>query len=205
MVLYINIGGDIGDIAPIYNAKTWRSSERSHCSGLVRLLPDGSDIYISQVCSLPGTSSFSPPQATWTALNGMLRTFKLYDFPFRLDGSSEERVPAIRSSFSSYPGSIFSGDDFYVLSSGMVVQETTIGFDNPELNKFIQPTAVLEWLRNVIANRLASSGAEWTGIYSQFNSGTYNNQNMVWAEGCSSNLMLFRSWTTSSSLLENHS
>ena len=109
----------------------------------------------------------------------MLRTFKLYDFPFRLTGFSEERVPAIRSSFSSYPGSIFSGDDFYVLSSGMAVQETTIGFDNPELNQYILPTSVLEWLRNVVANRLANNGSQWTEIYSQFNSGTYNNQNMV--------------------------
>ena len=69
-------------------------------------------------------------QVTWSDFNSMLRAYKLYDFPFTLDGTSQDRVPAVRSSFSSYPGSIFSGDDFYVLSSGLVVQETTIGWNN---------------------------------------------------------------------------
>ena len=126
----------------------------------------------------------------------MLRVFKLYDLPYTLDGTSKQQVPAVRSSFSSYPGSLFSGDDFYVLSSGLVVQETTIGtsdeslhirlthayflgYSNPELNQFIQPTSVLEWMRNILANRLSASGTQWTEIYSQYNSGTYNNQNMV--------------------------
>ena len=57
----------------------------------------------------------------------MLRVHKLYDFPFTLDGTSKQQVPAVRSSFSSYPATLFSLDDFYVLSSGLVVQETTIG------------------------------------------------------------------------------
>ena len=35
---------------------------------------------------------------------------------------------------------------------------------------------MLEWLRNVIANRLAVTGQDWTEIFSQYNSGTYNNQ-----------------------------
>ena len=38
------------------------------------------------------------------------------------------------------------------------------------------PTTVLEWLRNVIANRLAVTGQDWTEIFAQYNSGTYNNQ-----------------------------
>lgn len=38
---------------------------------------------------------------------------------------------------------------------------------------------VFEWLRNMVANRLATSAAEWTTIFSQHNSGTYNNQWMV--------------------------
>ncbi len=49
MILFINLGGDMGDIAPIYNAPTWQASKRTHCSGLVRLVPDGSDIYVAQV------------------------------------------------------------------------------------------------------------------------------------------------------------
>jgi hypothetical protein len=53
------------------------------------------------------------------------------------------------------------------------------GYSNPALNQYIVPTTVLEWTRNILANRLANNGSQWTEIYSQFNSGTYNNQNMV--------------------------
>ena len=45
-----------------------------------------------------------------------------------------------------------------------------------DLNQYIVPTSVFEWLRNVVANRLASNGQNWTEIFSQYNSGTYNNQ-----------------------------
>jgi hypothetical protein len=34
-------------------------------------------------------------------------------------------------------------------------------------------------MRNVVANRLSRSAVQWTQIYTQYNSGTYNNQNMV--------------------------
>ena len=59
----------------------------------------------------------------------------------------------------------------------------TAGYSNPALNQYIVPTTVLEWTRNILANRLANNGSQWTEIYSQFNSGTYNNQNMVRACG----------------------
>ena len=65
------------------------------------------------------------------------------------------------------------GDDFYVLSTGLVVQETTIGNSDPELNlRFLSPMTLLEWQRNIIANRLATAGSEWCGIYAKYNSGT---------------------------------
>ena len=51
-----------------------------------------------------------------------------------------------------------SGDDFYVTSAGLVVQETTIGNSNPDLaTTFVSPLTLMEWLRNMLANRMAKS------------------------------------------------
>lgn len=157
-----------------------------HCSALVRLLPDGSDVYFSQV--------------TWSGFEDMTRTYKLYSLPYTLAGvkpgqrsattrssipalhglQSSSTVPAVRMGFSSEPGSLFSGDDFYTMSSGLAMLETTIGNSNATLYQlYVKPTTVLEWARNVVANRLAVDGASWAQIYSAFNSGTYNNENII--------------------------
>jgi len=168
MLLFINLSGDMEDLANVFGVDNPLADiffRKGHCSALLRLLPHNSDVYIAQ--------------ATWSSLNSMLRVYKMYDFPYTLDGTSNERVPAQRSSFSSYPGSLFSGDDFYVLSSGLVVQETTIGYSNQDLNQYIVPQSVLEWTRNILANRISANGTQWTQVYSQQNSGTYNNQNMI--------------------------
>ncbi len=133
--------------------------------------------------------------------------------------SGKDLLPGGTQAFSSYPGSIFSGDDFYILSSGLVrtlctwhewknklqrlnvvvilllvtnwvtlhgvscsysisclqvTLETTIGNSNPALWKFVQPTgSVMEWLRNIVANRLAATGKDWAKIFSKYNSGTW--------------------------------
>ena len=47
-----------------------------------------------------------------------------YDFPFRTSPGSSRVVAGRRISFSSYPGVPYSGDDYYAISSGLVVQET---------------------------------------------------------------------------------
>jgi len=94
--------------------------------------------------------------------------------------ADDHPVPAQHMSFSAYPGCMFSGDDFYLLSSGLVVQETTIGIYNDTVYRTeIKPTTVPEWIRNMVANRIAKSGLEWSNFFAQYNSGTYNNQFMV--------------------------
>nr|XP_002119470.4 LOW QUALITY PROTEIN: putative phospholipase B-like 2 [Ciona intestinalis] len=90
-----------------------------------------------------------------------------------------ELIPGHTSSFSSNPGSIFSGDDFYILSSGLTTIETTIGNNNPLLWNNVTPQSVLEWMRNLVANQLARHGEEWAATFKRFNSGTYNNQWMI--------------------------
>lgn len=50
--------------------------------------------------------------------------------------------------------------------------ETSIENLNPDLWKFITPKCVLENVRVVVANRLATSGKEWTDCFKEDNSGT---------------------------------
>lgn len=61
----------------------------------------------------------------------------------------------------------------------MVVIETTIGNNNPELFKNILPISVPEWMRIVVANRLSNNGDDWMNRFFLFNDGTYSNQWMV--------------------------
>jgi hypothetical protein len=71
----------------------------------------------------------------------MLRIYKRYDLPLYLDGTTTSSIiPGRTVTFSSYPASLFSGDDFYQLSSGLVVLETTLGNNNQSLfNQFLKP------------------------------------------------------------------
>jgi len=74
---------------------------------------------------------------------------------------------------------LLSIDDFYLLSSGLVVTETTNNIFNESLYVHVTTETVLSWIRTIVANRMATSGSEWTQIFAKYNSGTYNNQWMV--------------------------
>ncbi|XP_049661502.1 putative phospholipase B-like 2 [Accipiter gentilis] len=165
--LLLQLGGDLEDLESALN----RSSPRrvlgsGSCSALLKLLPDHRDLLVAH--------------DTWTSYQSMLRIIKKYTLPFRASAGGNSQIPGSIQVFSSYPGTIFSGDDFYILSSGLVALETTIGNNNPDRWKYLDPRgSVLEWLRNIVANRLARSGPEWAAVFRRFNSGTYNNQWMV--------------------------
>jgi hypothetical protein len=81
--------------------------------------------------------------------------------------------------FSSYPGTIVSVDDWYQTSAGLVVTETTIENNNNSLYDLVVPQTVLYWTRNMVANRMSSSGSQWASTFLEHNSGTYNNEWMV--------------------------
>uniref|UniRef100_A0A8C5LVM0 Phospholipase B-like n=1 Tax=Leptobrachium leishanense TaxID=445787 RepID=A0A8C5LVM0_9ANUR len=165
--LLFQLGGDLEDLESAFNKSDVVSKLGSgSCSALIKLLPGNKDLLVSH--------------DTWNTYQSMLRILKKYTLPFRSSPSGGPTVPGSIQSFSSYPGTIFSGDDFYLLSSGLVTLETTIGNSNPLLWKHIKPEgSVLEWLRNLVSNRLATGGQEWVDIFKKFNSGTYNNQWMI--------------------------
>lgn len=51
--------------------------------------------------------------------------------------------------------------------------ETTNGMYNNSLYRNLKPECVMEGLRTMAANRLASNGKEWVETFSMYNSGTY--------------------------------
>ncbi|XP_072929615.1 putative phospholipase B-like 2 isoform X3 [Epargyreus clarus] len=165
-IIWINMLGDLDDLAmavsmPPEVPDGLLFGER--CSGLVKLLPDLSNLYTSQV--------------TWNSYQSMLRFQKMYVLNYKVSLQSNEMIPGRKMSFTSYPAFVQSTDDFYIISSGLVAAETTIGNSNRTLYQFIKPQGqILEYARAMVANRLARSGQEWVEIFRKHNSGTYNNQ-----------------------------
>ena len=113
-MLFFQLGCDFGDIFEALNISVGlktsmdpfeRMIHDSHCSSLVKLTDQG-ELFSSHV--------------TWTTYSNMLRSYKLYSFPF-----NAPQTNAVQHMFSSLPGFLVSGDDFYVLDTELVVMETT--------------------------------------------------------------------------------
>ncbi|KAH7964880.1 hypothetical protein HPB49_002205 [Dermacentor silvarum] len=142
-----------------------------------KVLGSGSCSAWSRCCPTTGTStslrSRGPPTPACSEY------LKKYSLRFHKTFQSNELIPGHTLTFSSAPGRIFSGDDFYLISSGLATMETTIGNGNPDLYQYITPQTNLEFVRNIVANRLATTGKEWSELFAEQNSGTYNNQWMV--------------------------
>ena len=103
----------------------------------------------------------------------MTRILKKYNFAIEMAGN--------QMTFSGYPGSISSGDDFNLMRpSQLVTMETTLVNYNDSLWDWVQPEeSIFTTYRSVVANRIANSGAEWAEIFSEYNSGTYNDEWLV--------------------------
>ncbi|GBM34367.1 Putative phospholipase B-like 2, partial [Araneus ventricosus] len=165
-LLLLNIQGDLEDLETVLNKKAQKAFGSGSCSALVKVLPNNKDIYFAQ--------------DAWSSYNTMLRILKKYSLQFHtIMGAGSPIVPGHTYSFSSYPGMIFSMDDFYIISSGLGAMETTIGNGNASLWKYVTTETILEWQRSIIANRLAKNGKQWVTLFSILNSGTYNNQWMI--------------------------
>merc|ERR1719163_2731746 len=80
--------------------------------------------------------------------------------------------------FSSTGPWLSSVDDFYTVSGSaeLGVMETSNTVINVDLYKKVQPHSMLNWLRVIIANRLATDGPHWAMLFSMYHSGTYTNQ-----------------------------
>ncbi|ESO82430.1 hypothetical protein LOTGIDRAFT_223334 [Lottia gigantea] len=162
----MQIQDDIYDIENVLKKPgVEKTRPMGHCSALVKLLENGDVLSAHD---------------TWSGFNTMLRILKYYDLPFHTTADMKEIIHGSRMSFSSYPGYLYSSDDFYVTSAQLMIMETTNPTNNNSLFNDIKPEGIIfEGIRNQIANRLASTGYEWVQAFSRYNSGTYNNQWMV--------------------------
>jgi len=115
----------------------------------------------------------------------MLRILKRYTMPLKRTPTSNNTylgdiVPGYDLIFSSYPGTLQSIDDFYMTRpANLTILETTLDIYNDDLYRNLQVTSVPEWIRVIIANRLANSGREWVDKFFMYNDGTYNNEWML--------------------------
>uniref|UniRef100_A0A1I8EMD1 Phospholipase B-like n=1 Tax=Wuchereria bancrofti TaxID=6293 RepID=A0A1I8EMD1_WUCBA len=154
-IYWKQLAGDLIDLRKIFGKN---KSDASHCSGLVKLAPDNADLFIAHV--------------TMSGYETMNRILKFYKFAFE-----KEKIPGYATSFSSYPGSLISLDDFILASSGLAIIETTINIFNRSLYDAIKPSGQLHcWIRSIIATKLANTAKQWMQIFARYNSGTYNNQ-----------------------------
>ena len=80
------------------------------------------------------------------------------------------RVPGHSMAMSSYAGVIFSLDDFLLTSGGLATTETTLFLFNKELFRNLSAEdTVMEPIRVMTANKLATSGKEWARTFEQYN------------------------------------
>lgn len=171
-LLFVSSLGDLSDLGNKYpsapGVNDWKKMSKhefelwvgrnTHCSALVRLLPGHEDILFGH--------------ATWQTFSFALRVYKTMKLRF---ASAVAQV----IQFSSYPAALVSTDDFHVLDSGFAVMETSLSVFNFSIYDAVTPQSLLSWMRVMVSNRLATSGASWAATFAQYNSGTYNNQWMI--------------------------
>ncbi|XP_025421443.1 putative phospholipase B-like 2 isoform X2 [Sipha flava] len=162
---WMNIQEDLYDLCDTFNSSHPHKKPfgTGSCSVLIKLLPGHKELYISHV--------------TWNWYETMLRIQKRYRLNYKESKLSNQLVFGHDIQFSSYPGFLYSMDDFYLISSGLAITETTNSVYNPQLWDNVQPIGqILVFIRAMVANRLAPDGLAWTKLFKKYNSGTYNNQ-----------------------------
>lgn len=70
-----------------------------------------------------------------------------------------------------FSGFLESLDDFYMLSSQMVMLQTTNNVFDMSLYKLVTSKSLLAWQRVRVANMMAHTGKEWATTLAQQNSG----------------------------------
>jgi len=130
--------------------------------------------------------NFVLAQTTSGCYGSMLRILKRYNFGFHeTEGDNNVLVNGKIIEFTSYPGSIYSQDDFYkITKKNSKPQTTVVGTELKNNNrqlweKIMKTDQVLLGARVMAANRLANNSKIWHEVFSKYNSGTGNKQWLI--------------------------
>jgi hypothetical protein len=161
------------NLKKVYNTsnieKIWRSlTRKGHCSALVKLIKD------------PKTFKYDllSGHNTWTEYCEMMRVLKYKEYEFEPLNNSIVGMKPKSINFSSYPGVLFSGDDFYLIDNKVTILQTTLS----ALNKFVYKgilnldNYIPEFMRIMITNLISNSGKEWVENYKSYKNHMYITQ-----------------------------
>jgi hypothetical protein len=154
---YLTSVGDFRELLPAHAQEAIDQRDRS-CSAYVRR--EGAGLLVAH--------------STMNYYQYLIRIFKTYHFPTRNPEVGSQTI-----AFSSRPGDFNSKDDFYVLSSGLKIVETSLMNYNKDNFAELNPRTVPCWLRATVASNLARNGEEWINYFSKYNSGTHSSQWVV--------------------------
>lgn len=129
-----------------------------HCTGLLKITDDYSDIYIAH--------------DAWSDYRDLHGALKEYSLPAK--GFKAKRI-----TMSTRIGKLSSYDDFYIADNGLLVIETTMTVLNQSLYDYVKPQSIYTWFRAILAMWISDNGKEWTETFIKHNSGTYNNQYLI--------------------------
>lgn len=137
------------------------------CSAFIKLLKDEKGNAIDLMVG----------HTTWGETIELLRIYKYNNFEFE----ANDDLPQVRLTFSAYPGTLSSTDDYYITNNKLVVTETTIEVVDINLYASMKTsdTYLPNFLRVLAATRFAKTAKEWVQHFSKINSGTYSSQWLI--------------------------
>lgn len=153
--------------------------ENSHCSVIAKL--------VHQVDS-KGNKKYDiiSGHSTWSSYVELIRTLKCYNFEMDFNNQSNNdnniRINhKINISFSSYPGVLFSADDYYVINSRLSIHQTTLNTlnDNIYVDVINYDKFIFAFIKIMTVNFRSNSAKEWVSLYTLEKNSLYITQWVV--------------------------
>jgi hypothetical protein len=139
------------NLKKIYNTDNiediWNKLNSSgHCSAIVKFTKNNN-----------GKFDILSGHNTWSSYSELVRTLKYFDYGFEEEinvGMGKKSI-----NFSSYPGVLFSGDDFYLIDNKLTILQTTLSAMNKFTYKNIinEDNYVPEFMRIMTTNFMSNT------------------------------------------------